>query len=183
MLSFQVSDDKGHNFLELLDNDSKPIEPSISKGGLQFKYFGHSNSLYTRAIREIVNHAPIGEYCFIFFSQEEFKCLYGLYPIKSRHYILYEYRCYNNYWNPRKNSIVHFTLFLEFNGNAFLFGESITQSNCEQAFSVSNFHFLLIFNFLFLFFFFLLLHVVCIFMYVVMKQLSQTTYMPYIINC
>ena len=33
-MSFQALDDKGQNFLELLDKDLKPIELSISKGGL-----------------------------------------------------------------------------------------------------------------------------------------------------
>jgi len=32
-MSFQALDDKEQNFLELLDDDSKLIEPSISKGG------------------------------------------------------------------------------------------------------------------------------------------------------
>ena len=37
----------------------------------------------------------------------------------------YECKRYNNYWNPRKDLIAHFTLFLEFNSNTFSFGESI----------------------------------------------------------
>jgi len=32
-MSFQVLDDKEQKFLELLDDDSKLIEPSISKDG------------------------------------------------------------------------------------------------------------------------------------------------------
>jgi len=69
-MSFQVSDDKGRNFLELLDNDSKPIE--------------------------------------------------------SRHHILHSCRRFNNYWNPRRDSIAHFMLFLEFNSNTFTFDDRIT---------------------------------------------------------
>ena len=69
-MQFQASDDKGHHFLELLDDNLNPIEPSIAKGGLWLKYFGHSNLLYARASRVIVNHAPIGEYCLRFFPRE-----------------------------------------------------------------------------------------------------------------
>ena len=96
-ISFQASDDKEQNFLELLDDDSKPIELLISKGGLWLKYFGYSNSLCVRAIRAIVNHTPIDEYHLRFFSQEEFKCPYSLYPIESRHHILHECKRYNSY--------------------------------------------------------------------------------------
>ena len=125
-MSFQASDNKGCHFLELLDNDLKPIKPSTSREELWLKYFGHFNSLCARATRAIVNHALIGEYHLRFFSQEEFKCLCGLYPIESRCHILHKCRRYNNYWNPRRDSIVHFTLFLKFNCNAFSFEESVT---------------------------------------------------------
>ena len=67
-MSFQVSNDKGQNFSELLDDDLKLIDMSVSKGGPQLKYFGHSNLLYARATKVIVNHAPIGEYYLRFFS-------------------------------------------------------------------------------------------------------------------
>jgi len=70
-MHFQALDDKGQHFLELLDDDSKPIELLISKGGTWLKYFGHSNSLCTRATRVIINHAPIGEYCLRFFPWEK----------------------------------------------------------------------------------------------------------------
>ena len=96
-MSFQALDDKGHHFLEFLDDNSKPIEPSTSREELWLKYFGHSNLLCVRATRAIVNHALIDEYCLRFFPQEEFKCLYGLYSIKSRCHILYKCRKYNNY--------------------------------------------------------------------------------------
>ena len=66
-MSFQALNNKGWHFLELLNNDSKPIELSISKRGLWLKYFEHSNLLCTRAIRAIINHTPIGEYCLRFF--------------------------------------------------------------------------------------------------------------------
>jgi len=64
--------------------------------------FDYSNLLYARATRAIVNYAPISEY------------------------ILHECKKYNNYWNPRKNTLAYFILFLEFNSNAFSFGKSIT---------------------------------------------------------
>ena len=122
-MTFQVSDKKGYHFLELLDDDNKLLELTYSKGGTWLKYFGHSNSLCARASRAILNHAPIGKYWLIFFSQKEFKCPCGEYPIETRCHILHDCKRYNNYWNPR---ISHFTLFLEFNSSAFSFGESIT---------------------------------------------------------
>ena len=61
-MTFQASDAKGQHFLELLDEDLKPIEPSCAKEGLWLKFFRHSNSLCARASRVIVNYAPIGEY-------------------------------------------------------------------------------------------------------------------------
>jgi len=124
-MQFQASDDKGRHFLELLNDNSNPIEPSIAKGGPWLKYFGHSNLLCARASRVIVNHAPIGEYCLRFFPREEFKCPCRLYPIKTRQHILHECRRYNNYWNPRRDSKAHFTLFLQSNGNAFSFEDGI----------------------------------------------------------
>ena len=74
-ISFQVSDLKGRNFLELLDSDQNPIELST------INYF---NSLCTRATRAIVNHTSTSEYYLKFFSRKEFLCSCGLYPIESR---------------------------------------------------------------------------------------------------
>ena len=125
-MMFQASNAKGQNFLDLLDDNLKPIEPSYSKGGPWLKFFGHSNSLCARASRAIINHAPIGEYRLRFFPQEEFKCPCGLYPIETRRHVLHKCKRYNNYWNPRWDTIAHFTLFLEFNSSAFSFRESIT---------------------------------------------------------
>jgi len=59
---FQASDSKGRNFLELLDDNSNPIELSAVKDRLWLKHFSLSNSLCTRATRAIVNHTPIGKY-------------------------------------------------------------------------------------------------------------------------
>ena len=122
-MNFQVSENKEHNFLELLDDDNNPLELTYSKGGTWLKYFGHSNSLCVRASRAIVNHTPIGKYQLRFFLQEEFKCPCGAYPIKTS---LHECKRYNKYWNPRRDTIGHFMLFLEYNSSAFSFGESIT---------------------------------------------------------
>jgi len=61
-MTFQMSDDKGCNFLELLDNKNNLLKPTYSKGGIWLKYFGHLNLLYTRATRAIINHVPIGKY-------------------------------------------------------------------------------------------------------------------------
>ena len=125
-MTFQASDDKGRYFLDLLDNDLNSIKLTYSKGGLWLKFFGHSNSLCTRATRAITNHAPIGEYWLRFFPQEEFLCPCGQHSIETRHHILHECRRFNNYWNLRQDTITHFILFLEFNNGAFTFGESIT---------------------------------------------------------
>ena len=87
-ITFQALDLRGHQFLNLVNNDNNPIKLSYVNDGLWFKYFRHSNSLDTRAMRAIVNHALLGEYRLRFFLRKEFKCPCGLYPIKSRHYIL-----------------------------------------------------------------------------------------------
>ena len=44
---FQASDLKERNFLDLNDNNNKPIQPFYFKGGLWLKHFSMSNSLYT----------------------------------------------------------------------------------------------------------------------------------------
>ena len=128
-MTFQASDLKGKKFLEFLDDDSKPLEPSTIKGGPWLQYFGQSNCLCARATRAIVNHAPIGEYRLRFFPMEEFACPCGVYPIGLRHHILYECKRFNNYWNLRRDSIGHFSQFLILNGSAFSFKDSIVSSN------------------------------------------------------
>jgi len=125
-MTFQVLDKKGHQFLELLNNNNKPLKPTYSKGRSWLKYFGHTTSLCARPTRAIVNYTPISKYWLRFFPQEEFKCLYRTYPIETRYYILFDCKRYNKYWNLRRNTISHFTLFLEFNSSTFSFRESIT---------------------------------------------------------
>ena len=83
-ISFQASDLKEKNVLELLNSDLKPIEPLAIKGSSWLQHFGHFNSLCARATRAIVNHTPISKYCLRFFSREDFLYPCGLYPIESR---------------------------------------------------------------------------------------------------
>jgi len=120
-MSFQAADLKERNFLELLDNNLNPIKLLTIKDGSWLQQFSHSNSLYTRATRAIVNHVPIGEYYLKFFPREDFLYLCGLYPIETRRHILYECKRFNKYWNPRRDTIAYFALFLQFNSSAFSF--------------------------------------------------------------
>ena len=61
-MTFQVSEGKGKQFLDLFDDNLNATELSYTKGGPWLQMFGHSNSLYAHATRAITNHAPIGEY-------------------------------------------------------------------------------------------------------------------------
>jgi len=124
-MRFQAPDDKGQYFLKLCNDNIQSIILSIAKGGLWLKYFGHSNLLCIKVSRAIVNHVPIGKYWLRFFSREKFDCPYGSYPIELRWHILYKCKEYNNYWNPRWDSIVYFILFLKFNSGDFSFGDGI----------------------------------------------------------
>ena len=103
-MTFQISDGKGKQFLDLLDDNSNDIEPSYIKGGLWLQVFGQSNLLYAQLTRAITNHAPIGEYRLRFFPRKEFKCLCGVYPIKSRRHILHNCSRFNGYWNLRRDT-------------------------------------------------------------------------------
>ena len=141
-MTFQVSDFKGKQFLNFLDNELYSIKPSYTKGSLQLKHLSYSNSLCMRATRAITNHAPTGEYCLCFFPKEDFNCPCGSYLNKSRCHILHECRRFNNYWNPMKDTISQFVSFLEFNPNAFSFRESITQQSSFFACSIVFFNFL-----------------------------------------
>ena len=122
-ITFQASNLKGNQFLDLLNDNNNIIELFYVKGGLWLKTFSHLNSLCVCATRAITNHAPIGKYRLRFFSRKEFKCLYGIYPIKSRHYILHKYGRFNGYWNLRRDSLSHFVMFLETNPDAFAFSD------------------------------------------------------------
>jgi len=125
-MTFQASEGKSKNFLELLDNDLNVVEPSYAKGGPWLQLVGHSNSLCARATRAITNHAPIGEYRLRFFPNMEFSCPYDEYPIESRRHILYDYKKFNRYWNPRRDTLKHFVMFLNANLSAFAFQDSLS---------------------------------------------------------
>ena len=123
---FQASDFKRKHFLNLLDDKIQPIKSLYIKGDLWIKYFGHSNSLCVRASRAITYHALIEEYHLYFFPREDFSCLYSNYPIETRHHIFHDYRRFNNYWNPRRDTISYFVTFLKSNPSTFSFREGIT---------------------------------------------------------
>ena len=128
-MMFQASNEKGNQFLDLLDDNSCIIEPFYVKGGPWLQSFGHLNLLCVRTTRAITNHAPIGEYRLRFFPREEFKCLCGVYPIKSRRHILYDCSRFNSYWNLRRDSFSYFVMLLKANSNAFTFlGNTYTTS-------------------------------------------------------
>jgi len=119
-MTFQTSDGKGKHFLDLLDNNFDTIEPTYTKGGPWLQAFGHSNSLCAWATRAITNHTPIGEFHLRFFPNKDFKCPCS-YPIKSRRHILHKCKRFNGYWNPRRDSLNHFTMFLITNPHTFAF--------------------------------------------------------------
>jgi len=96
-MTFQASDLKEKQFLDLLNENNNIIEPFYTKGGSWLKIFGHSNSLCVCALRAITNHAPIGKYRLRFFLRKEFKCLCGSYPIETRCYILHKCNRFNKY--------------------------------------------------------------------------------------
>ena len=125
-MTFQASDGKSNQFLDLMDDNLETIEPSYTKGGPWLQAFSHSNSLCTRATRAITNHAPIGEYRLRFFPKEEFKCPCGQYPIETRRHILYECTNHNGYWNPRRDTLNHFVMFLRSNPKAFAFSDYVS---------------------------------------------------------
>jgi len=52
-----VSDGRGRQFLNLVDDNLNVIESLYTKGGPWLQFFGHSNSLCARATRAITNHA------------------------------------------------------------------------------------------------------------------------------
>ena len=120
-MTFQASEGKGKQFLDLLDDDLNAIELSYTKGGLWLQMFGHSNLLCACATRAITNHTPTGEYRLRFFPNLDFSCPCNYYPIELRRYILHECQRFNGYWNPRRDTLKHFVMFLIANPNAFAF--------------------------------------------------------------
>jgi len=123
-MTFQASKGKGKHFLDLLDNDLNPIKLSYIKGGPWLQMFGHSSSLCAHVTRAITNHAPIREYRLRFFLRLDFSCPCNNYPIKSRRHILHKCKRFNGYWNPRRDMLNHFVMFLIVNPNAFAFTDN-----------------------------------------------------------
>jgi len=123
---FQASDYRGKNFLDLNDDDDKPIQPSYSKGGAWLKHFSLSNSLCARVTRLITNHAPIGEYRIGFFPNEPSSCPCGQVSLETRDHILHNCERYQQSWNPKQDSLKDILTFLDSNPGAFCFQEGIT---------------------------------------------------------
>ena len=134
-MTFQASDFKGKQFFDLLNSNDNIIELSYIKGGSWLKFFGHFNSLCARASRTITNHAPISKYRLRFFPRKEFKCPCRLYPIETRYYIPYECQRFNKYWNPRRDSISHFVMFLESNPSVFSFTNTTSSSVSSRSYN------------------------------------------------
>ena len=120
---FQALDGRENHFLDLLDDDLIAIKPHQVKEGPWLQLFSHSNLLCAHAMRAITNHAPIGEYRLQFFSSMDFSCPCNNYPIESRRHILHECERFNRYWNPRRDTLKHFVMFLTANPNAFAFND------------------------------------------------------------
>ena len=123
-MTFQALDGKGKHFLDLVNDNLNSIEPAYTKGGSWLQIFGHSNLLCAHMMRAITNHAPIEEYRLRFFPYKDFKCPYNNYPIEMRRHILHECSRYNRYWNPRRDLLNHFTMFLITNPNVFAFTDN-----------------------------------------------------------
>jgi len=134
-MMFQVLDSKGKQFLDLLDDNSNDIETSYVKEGPWLQAFGQSNTLCVHAMRAITNHAPIREYRLRFFPRKEFKCLCGMYPIESRRHILHNCSRFNSYWNPRRDSLSHFVMFLKTNPNVFAFLNNTNSTSVSRSYS------------------------------------------------
>jgi len=58
---FTKDDTRGWDFLTTRMNKHDESRPTYAKGGTWLSFFGHSITLYVRAVRTILNHAPIGE--------------------------------------------------------------------------------------------------------------------------
>ena len=120
-MTFQALDGKRKQFLDLLDDDFNIIKPTYTKGGPWLQVFGYSNLLCACVTKAITNYTSIGEYQLRFFPNEDFKCLCNNYPIELRRHILHRCRRFNRYWNPRRDFLNHFIMFLITNSKAFTF--------------------------------------------------------------
>ena len=75
---------QGRHFLTLKGKNCKPLQPSYSKGGSWLTHIGQPVTLYARATRAILNHAPIGEYRQRFFPAECTQCPCGHCQVETR---------------------------------------------------------------------------------------------------
>jgi len=71
-------------------NKHNEFQPTYAKGGTWLSLFSHSITLCARAIRTILNHAPIGEYGGRFHPQEPVACPCGESDLETRTHILTE---------------------------------------------------------------------------------------------
>ncbi|KAK1215529.1 hypothetical protein PQX77_021860 [Marasmius sp. AFHP31] len=87
---FQEAKYKGGQFLELKDLKGKPLQPKYTSGGTWLPHIGRTNSLTSRVIRCITNHAPVGKYYRRFHipESEDCRCRHAL---ETRLHVLF--RC------------------------------------------------------------------------------------------
>ena len=74
-MTFEASDTKGRQFLDFLNDNLKSIEHLYFKEKLWLKFFGYSNSSYTKVSRAIINYVPTREYQLRFFLQKNLSIL------------------------------------------------------------------------------------------------------------
>jgi len=72
-MTFQASDYKGNNFLDLVNDNNLLIRPAYLKEEAWLKYLRHFNFLYVQATRAITNYISIDEYCLRFSPREPFE--------------------------------------------------------------------------------------------------------------
>ncbi|KAK1215566.1 hypothetical protein PQX77_021829 [Marasmius sp. AFHP31] len=87
---FQEAKYKGGQFLELNDLKGKPLQPKYTSGGTWLPHIGRTNSLTSRVVRCITNHAPVGEYYRRFRIPESEDCRCGR-ALETRLHVLF--RC------------------------------------------------------------------------------------------
>jgi hypothetical protein len=54
---------RGNTFVDLEGSKRRPLLPSTHKGGPWLQEAGHELGVFTRLVRSITGHAPIGAYC------------------------------------------------------------------------------------------------------------------------
>ena len=97
--------------------------------------YSRLDTLYVCTLRAITNHTPIREYRLRFFPREEFKYPCDMYPIKSRRHILHDCTRFNSYWNPRRDSLSYFVMFLKVNLNTFAFLDNSYTTSISRPYS------------------------------------------------